>query len=643
MRIPRTAVLCLFFFASPLFATTYVVNDLGNAPDATPGDNVCATAGNVCTLYAAIQETNAHAGADAIRFSVAGTITPSIPMSITGEVDIDATTAPGYAGTPVVTLTGVPAQIRFDAGSNNSILAGLKIGGTVTFAAVLVDNTSHIIIRRNHLGPIGGSGGSNGVGIILGTNSTKVTIGGSAGNGNVISGNGIGIIVHSSNHVIANNVIGTNATIPPGHQFAGIELMATSSTVSIGSNVISANAPGVLVRGTGHFITANSIVANTTLGIDLDNDGVTANDPLDVDSGANGLQNFPVITSAVSAPGASVITGSLHSLPTTSFSLHFYSNAVADPSGFGEGETYLGMLNVISDAAGNAPFTFNGPGIPAGHFVTATASGPTGTSEFSEAEEVTAAAGVRFSSATYTVNEQAGTITITVIRDGDLTGTATVDYATSDLSANTPSDYAPASGTLTFDPGVTSQTFDVAIVADFDDEPSEAFNVALSNATGALLEAPTTAMVVITDPRANLSILKSASFGEGANPTFLITVSNMGPDPATNVAVTDTPQAGSTVISATPSTGTCTVTTTAVCTIPTLEPGASMTIEVVTTPAGTRVTNVAAVTASEIDPDPTNNTSAAPADVAGVPTASTWALMALAAMLGALAIVRMRA
>jgi CSLREA domain-containing protein len=51
-------------------ATTFVVNSTGDAADASPGNGVCATAGAVCTLRAAIQKANALAGADTINFNI---------------------------------------------------------------------------------------------------------------------------------------------------------------------------------------------------------------------------------------------------------------------------------------------------------------------------------------------------------------------------------------------------------------------------------------------------------------------------------------------------------------------------------------------------------------------------------------------
>ncbi len=52
---------------------TFTVNNNGDGNDATPGDGVCETAtGNgICTLRAAIHETNALSGADTIHFESA--------------------------------------------------------------------------------------------------------------------------------------------------------------------------------------------------------------------------------------------------------------------------------------------------------------------------------------------------------------------------------------------------------------------------------------------------------------------------------------------------------------------------------------------------------------------------------------------
>jgi uncharacterized repeat protein (TIGR01451 family) len=65
--------------------------------------------------------------------------------------------------------------------------------------------------------------------------------------------------------------------------------------------------------------------------------------------------------------------------------------------------------------------------------------------------------------------------------------TVTVDYATANSSATQPSDYKSTSGALTFAPGQTAKTVDVAVVGDTDIEPDESYNVNLSGPSNASL------------------------------------------------------------------------------------------------------------------------------------------------------------
>ncbi|HEX3560581.1 MAG TPA: PQQ-dependent sugar dehydrogenase [Pyrinomonadaceae bacterium] len=99
-----------------------------------------------------------------------------------------------------------------------------------------------------------------------------------------------------------------------------------------------------------------------------------------------------------------------------------------------------------------------------------------------------------------TVSEGAGVKTINVVRLGDTSSAATVDYATSDGTASERSDYTTARGTLRFAPGESQKSFDVLITDDGLQEGSETFNVTLSNPTGsAVLNAPSNAVVTIVD------------------------------------------------------------------------------------------------------------------------------------------------
>src|SRR5207253_10304073 len=93
---------------------------------------------------------------------------------------------------------------------------------------------------------------------------------------------------------------------------------------------------------------------NTGLGIDLGNDGRTLNQPAGT-PGPNGFTNFPVVTAATVGPKTQA-GGTLAGLPNTAYALDFFASDRPHPSGYGEGQTYLGAATVTTNAAGQAAF-----------------------------------------------------------------------------------------------------------------------------------------------------------------------------------------------------------------------------------------------------------------------------------------------
>src|SRR5207248_11097850 len=80
---------------------------------------------------------------------------------------------------------------------------------------------------------------------------------------------------------------------------------------------------------------ANFIFGNGKLGIQLgSDDGVSPNDVSDLDGGPNSLQNFPVVSAAISSGTDTTIYATLNSSPNTSFGIRFYSSGACDASGF---------------------------------------------------------------------------------------------------------------------------------------------------------------------------------------------------------------------------------------------------------------------------------------------------------------------
>jgi hypothetical protein len=227
--------------------------------------------------------------------------------------------------------------------------------------------------------------GSGGIGNVIG--------GTNASNRNLISAGNVGITIGGQSNAVQGNFIGTkiDGVSPLGNFSDGVQVQNSFNLiggVNPGEgNTIAFNGGGgiSITAGTNNALLGNSIFANTGLGIDLGTTGVRTNDPADLDTGANNLQNFPVLTTARNIGSATLIAGTLNSRSNTSYRVEFFANTNCHSSGFGQGRTFLNAITATTDASGNAAFSFQHPApIPAGQFVTATATDPNNnTSEFS--------------------------------------------------------------------------------------------------------------------------------------------------------------------------------------------------------------------------------------------------------------------
>jgi hypothetical protein len=142
--------------------------------------------------------------------------------------------------------------------------------------------------------------------------------------------------------------------------------------------------------GTGNPVLGNRIHSNNLLGIDLGNNGVTANDAGDGDSGPNGLLNFPVITSANESGGSIDVDFDLD-VPAGDYRVEFFTNpSGADSSGNGEGESFADAVTITHGGTGVESFNHSFAG-STGDILTVTATeefaGPSygSTSEFAAA------------------------------------------------------------------------------------------------------------------------------------------------------------------------------------------------------------------------------------------------------------------
>jgi hypothetical protein len=231
---------------------------------------------------------------------------------------------------------------------------------------------------------------------------------------NVIAANADwGIFINSGarESTLTRNFIGTNsAGAALGNTLGGI-LAEDSGPQIIGGtyntegvccegNTIAFNGgPGIGVNADESVsfekgIRGNRIYANAGLGIDLQLDGVTDNDPLDQDGGsqANRLQNFPVLSPPVT--GSLEIAGMLPSRPNAFFRIDVYANDACDPSGYGEGQDFIGTTSVETNSTGDVDFTLElEEAVVPGTFFSATAiDGDGNTSEFAACVAVVNAA-----------------------------------------------------------------------------------------------------------------------------------------------------------------------------------------------------------------------------------------------------------
>jgi parallel beta-helix repeat protein len=399
------------------------------------------------SLRDAILLANAHTGVtETVTFNIPSlgpqTIAPTTPLPpITDPVIIDGTTQPGYTSSqPVIEIEGT--------------LAGSDANGLIVAAG-------HSTIRGVVINRFGAGGtGAGGTGIVLlggGHNTIDASFIGTDRTGSSAlpnRGDGILIDTTSDNVITANNIIAFNGA-------AGVSISGSGNTVE--SNRIFANtAAGVLVlSGSGNTISANAIFDNGRLGIDLvaaggaTADGVTPNDAGDADTGANDLQNSPVLTSALSDAGATTILGTLNSTPNTQFRIQFYWSATCDASGYGQGGTHLGVASTATDGNGDASFTFTfGFEIPTGQAITATAAPLTGgTSEFSKCLPVNTTVGLTPATLNL-LTRDAGTLTVVLSDPAGVNG-ATVGVASTNSSV------ADVPASVTIQPGATSATVNV--------------------------------------------------------------------------------------------------------------------------------------------------------------------------------------
>ena len=241
-----------------------------------------------------------------------------------------------------------------------------------------------------------------------------------------------------------------------------------SNTIAFNGGVGVAEAPG----STGNSIRGNSIHDNA-LGISVD----------------PSKWPFPVL-SAAGAGASTVMQGTLHSTPSSTFTIDFYANPAPDSAGNFEGQTYLGYTTVTTDSTGYASFTASGLA-PAslGQGITATATLTTydannnpiylDTSEFSQDVQVTQA----LTTTTLTASPTSplfgvDTVTLTAsvsVPSGGVTPTGRVDFRDTTTGADLGSAPLSPAGVATLSTptlGIGRHAIAAVYSGDANDQPS---------------------------------------------------------------------------------------------------------------------------------------------------------------------------
>lgn len=305
----------------------------------------------------------------------------------------------------------------------NNLVEGNLIGTDLTGTKVLGQFSDGILIYHSMGNTIGG------------------TVSGAA---NVIAGGSWGIAVNGSEYtgafpdptsgnLIEGNFIGTNkAGIDGlGNGDGGVSFFDASNNTLGGTAAGAANTiafSGVDIKGLGYGVqidqsTGDAVVSNRIfncglLAIKLGNQEYPLHDPndgLDADTGADNLQNFPVLTSVQSTEAGTTIVGKINTNPNTKgINIQFFSSPNAPSSGAGDGTVLLGSTSVDTGADGNASFTVTFPvTVPAGQYVSATAIDPNGnTSEFSQFFQATGKTQLSSADLSVTGSAPAGPLTL---------------------------------------------------------------------------------------------------------------------------------------------------------------------------------------------------------------------------------------
>jgi len=273
---------------------TFQVTATADAPDASPGDGICADAAGQCTLRAAVQEADAQPSGSAITIVVpAGTV----PLKL-GVLSLTANTITiqGASG-GTTTVDGRNASQVFNIGPAASVTLGqlaiihgnASLGGGIQNAGTLTVTNSTVTT----------SIASNGGGIYNQQGAT-LALAGTTVSGNVAGRDGGGIANNGGTVQLSLTTVSGNKASQ-----AGGGIVNFFGTVSVSQSTIAGNA------ATGRNSEGGGGIANGDGTLTVDKSTISGNS---TSGGTGGSAIFNILTTSVSNSTISGNTGPGHAV-----------------------------------------------------------------------------------------------------------------------------------------------------------------------------------------------------------------------------------------------------------------------------------------------------------------------------------------
>jgi CSLREA domain-containing protein len=249
-------------------ADTYTVNSTADEVDATPGNGVCASAGGACTLRAAVQEANAHAGADVISLPAGvyllSLLGPGEDAAATGDLDVTQALEVNGASADTTIIDGLHADRIFHTIAALTLRdVTLRNGnpGATPGGAVYSAGGDGTIERARFEHNVGQPGGA----VAQATSNLTITDSSFAANASSSDGAGF-ILAGAGNLSITNSTFMSNLATGNGGGFFSTSTGTVSLTNVTASNNSAANGAGALAVGFATF-TASGYTADGNLAV----------------------------------------------------------------------------------------------------------------------------------------------------------------------------------------------------------------------------------------------------------------------------------------------------------------------------------------------------------------------------------------